>query len=233
MLSITLGVIVVISAAGAEQAPPTPPDCGGPDQPPCRSFTVDPGRFPGPGTFNIDLIATIIRLTGPVTCVKGVTITPSGPPKYIKQITPAIIEIPARLATTPQKPGWIVECFAITTIGRWYFAIAIGPEPPKGPPPVPISGSSPKLAVNAFRSTQDSITFAVKGLRVADMRVEIFDLGGRLIFSHEAEGAYLVWNLSRADGQPVANGVYLYTVTVNGVNGESLRSGVRKLAVLR
>lgn len=60
-------------------------------------------------------------------------------------------------------------------------------------------------------------------------RVEVFSLSGRSVFqSGWTTGEQLLWNLSA-----VANGVYLYVVTVQGANGEVVTSKLQKLVVLR
>lgn len=60
-------------------------------------------------------------------------------------------------------------------------------------------------------------------------RVEVFSLSGRSVFrSGWTAGRRLSWDLST-----VANGVYLYVVTVQGANGEGVTSKLEKLVVLR
>jgi hypothetical protein len=53
------------------------------------------------------------------------------------------------------------------------------------------------------------------------------------VFDQEAAGNALSFNALNNDGQPLANGVYLYTITAKGANGEQIRSSVNKLAILR
>jgi len=80
----------------------------------------------------------------------------------------------------------------------------------------------------------DAVRFVVEGTGVAQVKVEVFNLAGALIYnSGFVAGHELTWNLLSGEGLPVANGVYLYVVTVRGYNGEPLRSAVRKLVVLR
>lgn len=145
MVSICVALIVFTFVCPVSGVPPSPPSCDEPGQPTCQSFGVSPGRFPGPGTFNVTITARVITLTGPITCNLGVAITPVGPPQQNgdDQITPAVIEIPSSLAITPQKPGSILDCSAVTSIGSWNFVIAVGPEPP---PPGPPPGPPPRVA---------------------------------------------------------------------------------------
>lgn len=78
-----------------------------------------------------------------------------------------------------------------------------------------------------------SLTFAARGQGITSMGVEIFDLNGQRIFTQSVTGTRLTWNLQTSKGQPVANGAYLYRVTLGGAHGERLQSEIRKLLVLR
>jgi uncharacterized repeat protein (TIGR01451 family) len=79
-----------------------------------------------------------------------------------------------------------------------------------------------------------SIRFLVQGEGVEHVSVEIYDLRGRLIFeSGLSSGSALSWNLRTRDGAWAANGIYLYVITARGSNGETVRSSVKKLLVLR
>ena len=60
----------------------------------------------------------------------------------------------------------------------------------------------------------------------------VFDLSGELVFEQNDVGNTLRWQGQDANGNTLANGVYLYVVTIQGSNGETLRSEVKKLAVL-
>jgi hypothetical protein len=63
--------------------------------------------------------------------------------------------------------------------------------------------------------------------------VEVFSLNGQRLFTQEALGTRLNWNLNTSDGQQIANGVYLYVVTAYGMDGQAWRSEVRKLVIRR
>lgn len=74
----------------------------------------------------------------------------------------------------------------------------------------------------------------VQGQGIDGVRVTGFDLGGRQRFTSSARGTSLEWRaLDEMTGRRLANGVYLYLVSVEGVNGQVWRSDVRKLIVLR
>ncbi len=76
--------------------------------------------------------------------------------------------------------------------------------------------------------------FEVEGEGVQSVQLEVFNLAGKRVFdSGEVEGKTFQWHLQNEKGQVVANGVYLYIVTVRGFNDEILRSRVQKLIVLR
>lgn len=76
-------------------------------------------------------------------------------------------------------------------------------------------------------------TFRVQSAGVSSFQVQVYSLTGKLVFdSGMVSGPALRWNYLSNDGKPLANGVYLYTVTVQGVNGV-YRSELKKLAVLR
>ncbi len=71
------------------------------------------------------------------------------------------------------------------------------------------------------------------GSGIAGLSVKLFNLAGQQVISQESGGNRLWLRTQDASGRPLANGVYLYVVTVKGINGEAVRSEVRKLVVLR
>ena len=79
-------------------------------------------------------------------------------------------------------------------------------------------------------------TFAVKGAMAAfvdAVKVEIYDLSGRLVYaSGEMPGTSLDWHTDNDYGEHLANGVYLYKLYAL-VEGNWVVSDVRKLAILR
>jgi uncharacterized repeat protein (TIGR01451 family)/CSLREA domain-containing protein len=66
---------------------------------------------------------------------------------------------------------------------------------------------------------------------VQELRVEIFDLQGRLIYRSPWASESVLWKLQNQQGQRVARGVYLYIVTVRAPDGAVIRSRVQKLLV--
>jgi hypothetical protein len=78
------------------------------------------------------------------------------------------------------------------------------------------------------------IRFIVLGPGVEALRVQVFDLAGRPIFeSGFRAGSTLEWCLLNNRGEAIANGVYLYVVTIKGFDGLIQRSEVRKLVISR
>jgi flagellar hook assembly protein FlgD len=68
----------------------------------------------------------------------------------------------------------------------------------------------------------------------AEMQLQIYDLSGREVFdSGRVPGHALTWKGQNAVGEPVANGIYLYVVTAQTLDGRTLKSEVRKVVILR
>jgi hypothetical protein len=101
-------------------------------------------------------------------------------------------------------------------------------------PPVPLAVRGIKVFPTPV-SDAESVQFLVEGRAIRGLQVQVYDLDGRKVFtSPEIEGENrLSWNLLNDQGQTVANGVYLYLVTVRGFNGEIYVSRVQKMVVLR
>jgi len=119
--------------------------------------------------------------------------------------------------------------------------ISINEDPEKkemrGNPPSPILDSIlayPNPVVNA-----DTVHFRIRGQGIKAIKVEVFDLAGRLVFdsgfvTRAERSLELKWHFLSSQGQDprVASGVYLYVIIAEGFNGEHKRSKVGKLAVL-
>jgi hypothetical protein len=72
----------------------------------------------------------------------------------------------------------------------------------------------------------------VRGVEAETIRVEVYDISGRLVWEGESLGNELPWHTEGIDGLPLANGVYIYRVYVE-VNGDWIASGIQKLVILR
>ncbi len=66
---------------------------------------------------------------------------------------------------------------------------------------------------------------------VKELRVEIYDLQGRMIYRSPWASEGVLWTLKDDRGQRVARGVYLYLVTIRAVDGAMMTSRVQKLIV--
>jgi hypothetical protein len=92
-----------------------------------------------------------------------------------------------------------------------------------------VLAQSISLTVTAY---SDAVRFSAQGA-VKELRVEVLSLSGQKVFdSGPVLGAVLDWKLLNTQGQPVANGVYLYTVTVKDPFGNVTKK-LGKLAILR
>jgi peptidoglycan/xylan/chitin deacetylase (PgdA/CDA1 family) len=75
-------------------------------------------------------------------------------------------------------------------------------------------------------------TFVVRGVEAEKIRVEVYDLAGRLVWQGEGLGNELTWGTQDLTGLPLANGVYLWRVWVK-VGEEWVVSAIQKLVILR
>ena len=81
---------------------------------------------------------------------------------------------------------------------------------------------------------QPQLSFGSVAFTISSAQVKIYDQGGRQVFDSGVVGQHgLHWNVLDLDGRRVANGVYLYVVTMYGANGQVERSEFKKIAVLR
>ena len=79
-----------------------------------------------------------------------------------------------------------------------------------------------------------TVTFVAEGSGIKSIEVAIFNLRGKRVFhSGEVLSHAFDWALESDEGRRLANGVYLYIVTVRGFHNEMIRSQVKKLAILR
>jgi len=87
----------------------------------------------------------------------------------------------------------------------------------------------------AARVGAQAVTFSVNAVGVAEANVQVYGLDGSLIFDSglQTAGRALRWNMLDDQGQRIVNGVYLYVVTVRDRDGELVRSGIKKMILLR
>jgi hypothetical protein len=94
-----------------------------------------------------------------------------------------------------------------------------------------LGAAAPGVALGSVgsRVRGSAIEFTVQGAGIAETAVELFTLAGARLLTATAPGTRVT--LSFVNG--LANGVYLYVVTVRGWDGSTRRSEVRKLVVMR
>ncbi|HDI11873.1 MAG TPA: T9SS type A sorting domain-containing protein [Candidatus Acetothermia bacterium] len=151
--------------------------------------------------------------------------------------------------TGGEEAVWIR--FVFDTVDLWYndflgWAIdnlEVHKAPAEGAVPLHVAGLSPLvpasrvapltvLAVpNPVRDVHTTV-FTVRGLEVEAIRVEVYDLTGRLVWRAEAPGSELVWHTEGLDNLPLANGIYLYRTYVR-VGGGWISLPVQKIVILR
>ncbi len=99
---------------------------------------------------------------------------------------------------------------------------------------VEVLGAPVALAVKSITLSQTPVRnggayFVVEGAGIAQTTVRVFSMAGKLVFNQTAQG-----NLVPFSGaSELANGVYLYVVTVQGADGQTVTSKLQKLVVLR
>jgi len=75
-------------------------------------------------------------------------------------------------------------------------------------------------------------SFVAMGSGVTSVEVQVYNLGGGLVFDGQSVGNALSFNGLSNNGQILANGVYLYVSTVNGTNNQMVRTEVGKIMIL-
>ncbi len=79
-----------------------------------------------------------------------------------------------------------------------------------------------------------AIRFSVQGSGIFEIRVQVFNLAGKAIFTSTWQrGSELEWRALTNDGRSVANGVYLYVISARSGDGSLVRSRIQKLVILR
>jgi hypothetical protein len=120
-----------------------------------------------------------------------------------------------------------------TIAGRVKAAVP-GIESELQPLTVEVLGAPVALAVKAITLSQQPVRssgayFIVEGVGIAQTTVRVFSLTGKLVFSQTAQGNVVPFSAA----SELANGVYLYVVTVQGADGQTVTSKISKLVVLR
>jgi len=98
----------------------------------------------------------------------------------------------------------------------------------------PLDEEEPLFVLTVFPNpvTGRTVVFGVDGVEAEALQVEVYDLGGRLVYRAETFGGQLTWDTLDFRGQPVANGVYLVLAKVK-VEGEWLIGDLQRILILR
>jgi hypothetical protein len=120
-----------------------------------------------------------------------------------------------------------------TIAGRVKAAVP-GIEAELQPLTIEVLGAPVALAVKAITLSQQPVRtggayFIVEGVGIAQTTVRVFSMTGKLVFSQTAQGNVVPFSAA----SELANGVYLYVVTVQGADGQTVTSKLAKLVVLR
>jgi hypothetical protein len=103
---------------------------------------------------------------------------------------------------------------------------------------VQVSGEPVEFKVEDVTVTPSPVTsagaeFKAEGTGILKVEAWVYSLEGKLLFEGSADGASLEFPAVDKVGRPLANGVYLYRVTVHGIDNGLWQSEVRKLIILR
>lgn len=88
-------------------------------------------------------------------------------------------------------------------------------------------------SIEAQTLSDHSVRFVASGQGITGIEAQVYDLSGQLIFDQATNGPTMTFRGLNAEGRPLANGVYLYVLTVKGADGQTAISEVKKLVVLR
>jgi len=121
--------------------------------------------------------------------------------------------------------GWVVDKVRVrkASAGAAVSGLTV-------PEPAPREELRVLVFPNPVRDVHTAV-FCVWGVIVERMRVEIYDLSGRLVWEGEALGNELLWHTQDLSGLPLANGVYLYRVVVEAPGRREVVQG--KVVILR
>jgi len=106
--------------------------------------------------------------------------------------------------------------------------------PSSGKKAAELSSFQVSVSPNPVRDV-DTATFQVMGTlatQVEEIRVQIYDLSGRLVWEDTALGSELDWHTDCLSGDYLANGIYLYRVQLR-IDGSWISQDLGKIAVLR
>jgi len=156
-----------------------------------------------------------------------------------KQIGPTTIQVPA--GATTMRIRFNFE----STGGRGCYCIddvLVAPSGAAGALSYDASNAisnAPEFQVDGAQNTPNPVRdvhttyFEVKGVGINLIEVQVFDQSGRSVFDSGWQPNGYEWHLETDSGETLANGIYLYVVTVMGYDGQTVVTQVKKLAVYR
>jgi len=126
-------------------------------------------------------------------------------------------------------PRWVVDNVTVTqaSSGQLLATLAIKLPAPRSWVEL-ISVCDVPNPVRDVRAT----TFEIRGIEAEKIRVEVYDLAGRLVWQGEGLGNELCWGTQDLTGLPLANGVHLWRVWVK-VGEEGVASAIQKVVIFR
>jgi len=95
------------------------------------------------------------------------------------------------------------------------------------------TASEPRQLMEQFHAAVRSgyVQVEARGVDIESVQVQLFDLNGRMVLDRTSQGSVFTAPLVNEKGQRLAQGVYLYIVTLYGRDGTIWHSEVRKLLV--
>ncbi len=142
-----------------------------------------------------------------------------------------------RLAADVAPPFGVLDARDVTRISeiaRGYRAYC-PPLDARTSQATPLQSHAPVTLERAeHRSRGHTILFRADGSGITEISVQVFNLAGKAVFVSEwQKGTELHWLALTEDGRFLANGVYLYVLSVRGADGSLVRSRIQKLVILR
>jgi hypothetical protein len=148
----------------------------------------------------------------------------------IVRITPA-----TRVVGPNRTKTWTVQVSGQglfpQTVNKPYLNVTI--LCPPGQALVPTSQQPLELESMGAVQDENMLMLWANGEGIASVQLQLYSLTGRLLVDRTSEGSVLTMPLTTDNGRRLANGVYLYVVTVRGYDGQIVRSEIRKLVILR
>jgi hypothetical protein len=108
------------------------------------------------------------------------------------------------------------------------------PAPPMMPQATAIAQNIAVMVAPNPVQQGTAVEFRVTGAMasfVSSVTVQVYTIGGQLIFDESTQGRSVTWNLTTLSGEPVANGLYLYVAQMEFIGGQTAK--FNKLLILK